>query len=577
MKKMILVIISLMVGSVCAQFFIEPEEDKLSPRAQKFINTGAKENRAFVIYFTDKNVFDQKGLEKALSEVELDKKTFQRRYKTFRRENDLVLFSDLPVNESYIEKLGLDRIRTTSKWFNFVSAEISAEKALDLSQHKFVRKIDILPKKGNKPVIEQRETKETVKDDFYGYSYNQVNQINIPAAHNIGYTGQGVRLLIIDTGYNKNHEVFDSLTVVDEWDFIYNDGETGNDANDLTDQEGHGTACWSIAAGYNPGTYVGPAYGSDFLLAKTEDYLNESTLEEDYLVAALEWGEARGADVATISLGYSEFDDPAENYTYEDMNGQTAISTLGAKRAAYLGMIIVNSLGNSGNSTWKYLTAPSDADSILACGAIESNGIIASFSSYGPSYDGRIKPDVVARGVSNNYARSTTTDQYNTGSGTSFSAPLIAGAACIVLSANPEWTNMQVREALMMTADRASNPDSTRYGWGLINALDAVNYIPVGLTEEYSSAVSDFHLYQNYPNPFNPMTQISFGMPGPGDVKLMIFDIKGRELEVLVDSYTEKGTHFISFDASKYSNGTFFYSLSVNGETVAAKRMIFVK
>ncbi|MFO7810809.1 MAG: S8 family serine peptidase [Candidatus Delongbacteria bacterium] len=457
-----------------------------------------------------------------------------------------------------------------------MSAEISAEKALDISDKEFVRKIDILPKKNRPPVIDQVKPSQIEKDDFYGYTLGQVKQINIPSAHALGYYGQGTRLLMIDTGFDQDHEAFDSLTVVDEWDFIFNDGETGNDESDFTDQEGHGTACWSIAAGYAPGTFVGPAFRADFLLAKTEDYLNESTLEEDYMVAALEWGEARGADVASISLGYSTFDDPADNYTYADMDGQTAICTLGAKRAAYLGMVVCNSMGNSGNSSWKYLSAPSDADSIVSVGAVDINGNIASFSSYGPSYDGRIKPEVVAMGVSDYCASSGTSNRYTSGSGTSFSTPLVAGAACVVLSANPGWTNMQVREALMMTADRASDPDSTRYGWGLIDVLAAINYTQVEIFSE-ERTVQGFKLYQNYPNPFNPSTQISFELPVPGMVDLQIYDINGTKVETLIDSRKGAGIHTFTFDASKYSNGTFFYSLSVDGKTVAVKKMILIK
>lgn len=493
MKKFTTTLIIVLIAAVSAQFYKPPDENKFSTRAQKFLDSGKKETRGFVIYFTDKDIFDQEGFENAKKTVQLDEKTLKRRAKTFKRENDLILFSDLPVNEAYIEKLGIENIRARSKWLNFVSSEISAAKALEISGHEFVRKIDILPKKGKKPDLELKPAVSPVKDAFYNYTFSQVNQINIPAVHDLGHTGQGVRLLVIDTGFNKDHEVFDSLTVVNEWDFIFNDGETANDANDVTDQEGHGTACWGIAAGYKPGTYVGPAFGADFLLAKTEDYTSESTLEEDYMVAALEWGELNGADVASISLGYSTFDDPADNYTYEDMDGETAICTLGAKRAAYLGMVVCNSMGNSGSSSWKYLSAPADADSIISVGAVDINGSIASFSSYGPSYDGRIKPEVVAMGVSDYYAVSTNNSGYSTGNGTSFATPLVAGAACLLLSAHPDWTNLDVREALMMTADRANDfpyAESDRYGWGLIDVLAALNYVHLTDPQNVTTSVS---------------------------------------------------------------------------------------
>jgi len=478
MKKIFSILVIAAAGLIFAsEFYIPPKENKFSNRAENFINSKSVESRAFVIYFTDKNVFDKSSFDKAKNEILLDEKTFKRRAKTFKRENDIVLFSDLPVNQEYINKLELEKERARSKWFNFVSAEITSAKALEISKMSFVRYIDILPKVKKDLSIKNEQTSEVSKDAFYNLTYDQVNQINIPAVHALGYKGQGARLMIVDTGFNKDHQVFDSLTVIDEYDFIYGDDETADDIYDVTGQEGHGTGTWSIAAGYKPGTFVGPAFRSDFLLAKTENYASESTLEEDYMVAALEWGESLGADVASISLGYSEFDDPADNYTYSDMNGVTAICTLGAKQAAYLGMIVCNSMGNSGTSVWHYLSAPADADSILSCGSVDLNGVIAASSSYGPSYDGRIKPEVVARGVSDYYAVSTTNTTYATGSGTSFATPLVAGVACMLLSAHPDWTNMDVREALMMTANSASNPDSTRYGWGLIDALAAVNYV----------------------------------------------------------------------------------------------------
>jgi subtilisin family serine protease len=493
MKITNILTIMALTASLCAmEFYTPPKANKFSQRAEQFINSGTKETRGFVIYFTDKNIFDQKGYDTAKSEVDINEKTLRRRAKTFKRENELLLFSDLPVYEEYIEKLGLGKMRARSKWFNFVSAEISAEKAVEIAGQPFVKRIDILPKVKRDLRLKDdlKDKGQNAKDAFYGNSYNQSNQINVPAAHALGYKGQGTRLLIIDTGYNKDHQAFDSLTVVDEWDFIFNDGETANDGNDVTDQEGHGTACWSIAAGYKIGKLVGPAHKADFLLAKTENYVSETTLEEDYMVAALEWGEALGADVASISLGYSTFDNPADNYTYADMDGETAICTLGAKRAAYLGVVVCNSMGNSGNDSWKYLSAPADADSIISVGAVDSLGVIASFSSYGPSYDGRIKPEVVARGVYDLYARATTDTGYSRGNGTSFSTPLVAGAVCMILSAHPDWTNMDVREALMMTADRSSVPDSTRYGWGLIDVLAAIYYVHLSDPKNVTTSVS---------------------------------------------------------------------------------------
>jgi subtilisin family serine protease len=279
MKKTLMISFLLMLSFAFAiEFYTAPKENKFSNRAENFINSKTEETRAFVIYFTDKNILDQSGYEKAKKDIRLDEKTLKRRAKTFKRENDLVMFSDLPVYQDYIDNLGLEKVRGKSKWFNFVSAEITSEKAIEISKMNFVRYIDILPKVKREIGIKEEQTAEVLKDAYYNLTYNQVNQINIPAVHALGYKGQGARLMIVDTGFNKDHQVFDSLTVVDEYDFIYGDDETADDIHDSTGQEGHGTACWSIAAGYKPGTFVGPAFRSDFLLAKTENYASEGTL-----------------------------------------------------------------------------------------------------------------------------------------------------------------------------------------------------------------------------------------------------------------------------------------------------------
>ncbi|MDA3838332.1 MAG: S8 family serine peptidase [Candidatus Delongbacteria bacterium] len=572
MKRLILAVIIIFTFNLFSNgFYTAPKENKLSPRAESFINSGIKGDKAFVIYFTDKNIFDQETYEKAISEVEISEKALKRRAKTFKRDDNLVSFSDLPIYQEYIKQLGMENIRSESKWFNFVSAETTADKAIEVSRYNFVRYIDILPPKGKKAEIKSIELNNSKDPRFYGDAYDQVNQINIPAVHDLGYHGEGVTLLIIDTGFKKDHEVFDSLTVIGERDFIFDDNNVSLDSNDVINyQETHGTACWSIAAGYKPNTLVGPAYRSDFLLAKTEDYLNESTLEEDYMVEALEWGEALGADVASISLGYGEFDDPLENYTYEDMDGETTICTLGAKRASYLGVTICNSMGNSGNDPWKYLTAPSDADSIISVGAVDVNGLIASFSSYGPTYDGRIKPEVVAWGVSNYHADYSSTSSYGTGSGTSYSTPLTAGVACLLLSAHPEWTNMEVREAMMMTADRSSNPDTDgRYGWGLIDALAALNYTTgINNTE---NIITNSQLF-NYPNPFNPETIIHYTDLAKNS-KISVYNIGG---EIISEYSNLSGSGKIRFNADNLPAGVYFCSI-YNENMINTIKMLLLK
>lgn len=236
------------------------------------------------------------------------------------------------------------------------------------------------------------------------------------------------------------------------------------------------------------GVIRGVAYECKFLLAKTEILDEEIIAEEDQYVAALEWGEALGADVASSSLGYLDW------YTYDDMDGETAITTQAVDYAVGLGLVCVTAMGNEGNSNWYYMIAPADADSVIAVGAVDSLGQIASFSSHGPTFDGRIKPEVVARGVATFAAGTGSPTSFISANGTSLSTPLVAGASALLLQAHPNWTPMMVREALMMTANSATSPNND-YGFGLIDVMAALDYnfgvVPGDINLDETLNVSD--------------------------------------------------------------------------------------
>jgi hypothetical protein len=306
----------------------------------------------------------------------------------------------------------------------------------------------------------------------YGPALGQLEEIGVPAVHALGYSGNGVRVMMIDTGFRKDHDAFRHTDLLAEWDFVFGDGETQNEPEDWPWQHNHGTGTWSVAGGFAPGHVIGPAYGATFLLAKTENPLEESRIEEDNYVAALEWGDSLGVNVTSASLNYICFGD-GFCYQTEDKDGHTAVISMAVAIAAARGILCVNSLGNYSCAARTTMGTPADADSMLAVGAVDSFNVIASFSSCGPTYDGRTKPEVVARGVYAYMAGAASTDTYGPGSGTSFSTPLVAGAAALLMEAHPEWSAMQVRRALMTTADRALVPDD-RYGWGRINVQAAL-------------------------------------------------------------------------------------------------------
>jgi subtilisin family serine protease len=258
---------------------------------------------------------------------------------------------------------------------------------------------------------------------------------------------------------------FHRLKILDRRDFVNGDRNVSN-LRDRGDGD-HGARVLSVLGGFAGGELVGPAYGATFLLAKTEDTESETPIEEDNWAAAAEWAEARGADVISSSL-----------YSFEDMDGATAVTTIVAQMAAERGVVVVVSAGNQGfDPEHNTLGAPADGDLVLSIGAVDSFGARADFSSVGRTADGRIKPDVMAQGVLVKTANPRTRDQYVLSDGTSFSCPLAAGVAALVLQAHPDWTVDRVRRAMRSTADGAAHPDRLM-GWGVLDALEAVTFRP---------------------------------------------------------------------------------------------------
>lgn len=431
------------------------------------------------VFFTDKGLLNLDQYRSALSQTEkaLTPRAAWRRSKTMSP--GLADFHDLPVKQAYIDNivnLGA-KLRHRSRWLNAASFEIPTRELQGISELDFVRSIRPVVAGMRKPLELVPDQEEPLQgkgalDLDYGASYAQLQQINIPAVHNLGYYGQDVIVCMLDTGYRKDHQAFQMAfatnRVLAEWDFINDDGNTQNESGDPSSQHNHGTCTWSALGGATTGNLYGPAYGAYFILGKTEDTSMEQPIEEDHWVAGIEWADSIGADVVSSSLAYIDW------YSYSDMDGNTAVTTVAADIAAWRGIVVCNAMANAGPGVGT-LHAPADADSIIACGAVYSDGEIVYFSSRGPSYDGRTKPEVCARGVSTSCADPYDPTGYTTASGTSLSTPLIGGAAAVILSAHPQWTPMQVREAMMMSGDHASSPDND-YGWGVPDILAAINY-----------------------------------------------------------------------------------------------------
>jgi len=463
---------------------------------------------------------------------------------------------DYNIQEEYIRKLvevGAE-IKNQSRWLNAVSLIVDSNELELIQKLSFVKKIEPVRQHKKKKAIQTVENQILVNRDIdYGSSFNQIEQINCRIPHIAGYYGQGVRVLYIDTGFELNHEAYDSLNLIGQYDFINNDQNAANETDQeiLENQDDHGTLCLSVMAGYSPGSLIGPAFKSEYLLAKTEIMAEEIQQEEDNYIAALEWGESLGADIACASLGYLDW------YSYEDLDGNTAATTKAIDIASGLGVLCVNSAGNEGNDPWYHIITPADADSVLSVGAVDANDIIANFSSRGPTFDGRIKPEVCAMGVSTYCVRSNTENIYRNASGTSFSAPLAAGAAAVVMSANPEWTNMQVREALMMTASQFNSPDN-EYGYGILNAWAAINYQFTTSIKDVTFLPDVISVENAYPNPFNPEVSIKInGLSNSQHVSVGVYDLHGTLVTSLHNQKVRHNVLMLTWNAEIFSSGIY--------------------
>jgi serine protease AprX len=313
-------------------------------------------------------------------------------------------------------------------------------------------------------------------DTLYGAGGWAARQMNVPALHALGLRGAGVRVALLDAGFNTLHPMMAGATVVAQRDFVGGDSIVRDQPGDVpAAQMSHGTATWSLIAANAPGRLFGEATLARFLLAKTEYVGSETRIEEDHWVAAVEWADSIGVDIISSSLGYLDFDG-GFSYTYAQLNGDIAVTSVAADSAAKRGILVVVSVGNSGPGL-RTLGTPADADSIVAVGATDSLGRLASFSSRGPTADGRHKPEVVAPGVSVTFAAMDS--GLARGNGTSFSAPLIAGLAALVQGTRLGRPAVELRLGLLAAASNRATPnDST--GWGVPDALKFLAF-PTGL------------------------------------------------------------------------------------------------
>jgi subtilisin family serine protease len=397
----------------------------------------------------------------------------------------------------------------------------------------------------------------------YGLAWRQTALVNIPAAHSAGWRGHGVLVGLQDTGFNNlDHTCFSHLQIVAAYDFLNGDDNVG-DEGDLGSGV-HGTRTLSVIAGMDSGRFIGAAPDAQYVLTKTENTESESRVEEDLWVAGLWFHDSVGTEVLSSSLSYRNW------YDYEDLDGETAVTTRAADSAAAAGMVIVNSMGNTGLSAYPFtkLGAPADGDLVIAVGGVSRDSSHWSNASQGPTYDGRIKPDVVAQSVWV-YAASALNDTgYSAHNGTSYSCPMAAGIAALMLEANPDLTPAEVMEILHRTSSRADDPD-TLVGWGIPDAMLAIQEaLEVGNSVLSLIPHPSSLLLSTFPNPFNGVATIAYQLPRPGAAEVAVYDALGRKVALVASGWQTAGRHFARWESAGIASGAYLARLTTEGETI---------
>ncbi len=421
-------------------------------------------------FFKDKGYVSKSDADKAFEMLEIKNTERANRRRELRgRGKGLYKFSDLPVNRMYIEALesrGVEVVNI-SRWYNAASVIAADDILKELEKLPFVESIDeVLKFKRRIPEVEMKSCMSD-SNELYGYSFAQVDQIGVTTLHRLGFAGSDVLICFMDSGFRTSHEVFDSTNIVAEYDFINSDSITSQEPGESSDQTNHGTSTLSVTGGFKDGVLRGTAFQASYLLAKTEVTSVEEPIEEDYWISALEWADSLGADIINSSLGYSDW------YEYSDLDGNTSRLTQALDYAASIGILVHTAAGNSGPLP-RSILVPADADSALTCGAVSERGILTLFSSKGPTYDGRIKPDICAMGSGVRCADDANDHAYDYASGTSLSTPLLAGGSAILMQIHSDWDVGDFIEAIKRSSNNFTSPDND-YGWGIPDFSAAVS------------------------------------------------------------------------------------------------------
>ena len=438
---------------------------------------------------------------------------------------------DVPVNETYIATIkdisGIT-VFAKSKWMNCVYVRGDLQNLEALEELDFVSHVEFANKSLNLgPIVGgpvedkfqiEKQSNKIVYD--YGAATNQVEMIAASFLHQQDFTGLGIDIAVLDSG-------FPGVLTNPAFETLRDQGRLLGTYNFITREEtadapsSHGSKTFSDIGGYLEGQFVGTAPGASFYLYVTEDVTQENPVEEAWWVEALERADSLGVSLVNTSLGYQDYDNPAYTNSYEDLDGFTTIAARGANHAFDKGMLLLTSAGNDGQS-FGYVATPADAPGCLSIGAVDQDGIYAGFSSYGPNASGLRKPDVMAQGVSAAVVDQNGAVDFN--SGTSFSSPIMAGAIASLWQSRPEATNAQIMQIVRASAHLFDNPTDLM-GYGIPNFETAYNALQIlGAQAQFLNIQ-----FAMYPNPARDV--ISFSIPSFIDSAVVsVYTITGQQV-----------------------------------------------
>ena len=481
---------------------------------------------------------------------------------------------DIPVNPQYLQAVADcgAQLLNPSKWLNGVSVYTNNANVVDaIHALDFVATVRNCPNNPKAQELKERWLANEMKAvenpkamfGYYGGGATQINQLNATVLHDSGYQGEGMIIAVLDGGFvgADTHPCFDNMReegrLLGVRDYVY--GSTS-----VYSQSTHGTSCLSTMAAYVPNTFVGTAPKASYYLMHTEDGYTENIIEEYNWVSGAELADSIGADICTTSLGYVDFDMSQWDHPFEHFDGKTAPMSIGADIAASRGMVCLNAAGNDGDS-WNgecTLGIPADAEHILTIGAVNGSGTRASFSSVGPTYDGRIKPDVMAMGQ-DTYVADGYGDYYN-GSGTSFATPVMAGAVTCLRQYNPYISVDEFCEIVRQCGNHANNPD-VRYGYGIPDFSMAMDALHV---EDHTLQADE--IINVYPNPANGDVRIALKEGHNAEVN--VYDLMGRHLF----NYEFNGLNHTSFEnfLNTLESGVYFINATSDSGTQTIKLVL---